>query len=364
MKDLWIWLSRCGGLSSREKKVLLSRFGSVEALYRSDEMSLAPMGLSPRAMTGLLNKSLAPARGIEARCAELGVGILTYGDTNYPRNLRAIGDSPLVLYWLGRLPVWSRFVGVGVVGTRKASAHALETARQMAYGLCKGGAGVVSGMAAGVDAWATVGALDAGGPALGVLGCGIDIEYPASNHSLYLRMRDHGCLISEYPPGMRAQQWTFPERNRIISALSEATVVVEAPARSGALITAADARAQGKLLFAVPGPEGWFCCEGSNALLSQGAGKAEKAEDILRRLPGLSKKQVDKAAPISYSVADETMSPQGLCILQALQDGPMTVDELIERSSLASSRALMEITRLELQGRIYRPNSLLIALKK
>lgn len=377
MKELWIWLSRCPGVNNREKKVLLSRFGSIEALYRSDEEFLFSMGLSPKGMAGLLNKNLAPAREILAKCARLGVGVFTYGDDNYPKNLRGLGDSPFVLYWLGNLPDWDSFVGVGVVGTRKASAHALETAKQIACDLCKGGAGVVSGMAAGIDTWATVGALEAGGTAIGVLGCGIDIEYPASNHNLYMRMRQKGCLISEYPPGMRAQQWTFPERNRIISALSEATLVVEAPERSGALITARDAKAQGKLLFAVPGPEGWLCCAGSNALLSQGAAKAEKAEDILGSLPGFPKKQVDKGAAISYSVADEAfpaenkalspapkgVSPEGQQILDSLNAGPMVIDELIVASALPSSRALMEITRLELQGLIYRPDANRIALK-
>ena len=379
MKELWIWLCQRVGVSSREKKVLLSRFGSIEALYRCDGDDLAGMGLKEKALVSLLNKDLTAARAIAAQCQRLGVGILTYEEENYPQKLRAIGDSPLVLYWLGKLPDWKQFPAVGVVGTRKASAHATQTARYMSGDLCKGGAAIVSGMAAGIDAWATAGALEAGGIAIGVLGCGIDIEYPASNHNLYTKMRQLGCLISEYPPGMRAQQWTFPERNRIISGLSDATLVVEAPERSGALITARDAKAQGKLLFAVPGPEGYLCCAGSNALLQQGALKAEKAQDILQKLPGLSKKRLDKSQPISYSGADkagargaidapspgpdDALSPQAKCILDALEAGPMTPDELIVKSELASHRALMEITRLEMQGLVYRPDPLRIARK-
>lgn len=363
MKELWIWLCQRVGVSSREKKVLLSRFGSIEALYRCDMDALAGMGLKEKALFSLLNKDLTAARAVAAQCQRLGVGILTYEEESYPQKLRAIGDSPLVLYWLGRLPDWKRFPAVGIVGTRKASAHATQTARYIAGDLCKGGAAIVSGMAAGIDAWATAGALEAGGIAVGVLGCGIDIEYPASNHNLYTKMRKLGCLISEYPPGTRAQQWTFPERNRIISGLSDATLVVEAPERSGALITAKDAKAQGKLLFAVPGPEGYLCCAGSNALLQQGALKAENAQDILQKLPGISQKTFDKTAAISYSGADDTLSPQAQCILRALEQGPMTPDELIVKSELASHRALMEITRLEMQGLVYRPDPLRIARK-
>ncbi len=363
-KQYWLWYAQRAGLSTREKKVLLLRFGSVKDIFLSGPQALDGMGLSDKAMAGLLDKNTDGALKILANCSRLGVGVLTFGDANYPDKLRKIGDSPLVLYYLGKLPDWQHFSGVGVVGTRKASAHALQSAKTMAFGLCQGGAAVVSGMAAGIDAWATAGALDAGGVVVGVLGCGIDIEYPASNHSLYQRMRQHGCLISEYPPGMRAQQWTFPERNRIISGLSDATVVVEAPARSGALITAKDAKAQGKLLFAMPGPEGYLCCAGSNDLLLQGALKAETAQDILQRLPGVSKKQVDKAATISYHVADETLSPQALRILEILQNGPRTVDELIAASALAVPQALMEITRLELQGHVYRPDPNRIAIQK
>ena len=363
MKELWIWLCQRVGVSSREKKVLLSRFGSIEALYRCDMDGLAGMGLKEKALFSLLNKDLTAARAVAAQCQRLGVGILTYEEENYPQKLRAIGDSPLALYWLGKLPDWEQFPAVGIVGTRKASAHATQTARYIAGDLCKGGAAIVSGMAAGIDAWATAGALEAGGIAVGVLGCGIDMEYPASNHNLYAKMRRHGCLISEYPPGTRAQQWTFPERNRIISGLSDATLVVEAPERSGALITAKDAKAQGKLLFAVPGPEGYLCCAGSNALLQQGALKAENAQDILQKLPGISQKTFDKTAAISYSGADDTLSPQAQCILRALEQGPMTPDELIVKSELASHRALMEITRLEMQGLVYRPDPLRIARK-
>ena len=363
MTKLWIWLRQRPGLSNREKKVLLSRFGSVEKLYASALEDLSPMGLSEKAMAGLLDKNLTAAQGICDRCAQLGIGILTYTDPGYPQALRAIGDSPLVLYWQGTLPDWSSFTAVGIVGTRKASAHAQQNARYMARELCQGGVAIVSGMAAGIDAWATTGALEVGGVAVGVLGCGIDLEYPASNHNLYTKMRWQGCLISEYPPGMRAQQWTFPERNRIISGLSSATLVVEAPQRSGALITAADAKKQGKLLFAMPGPEGYLCCAGSNELLTQGAIRAEKAQDILQHLPGFDKKRLDKTAPISYSVASEEVSAQALCILQVLESGPMTVDEVIVKSSLSSPRALMEITRLEMMGRIYRPDPLRVALK-
>ncbi len=353
----WLWLAQRKGLSAREKKELLSRLGSARDIFLAEEEALAPLELSEKALKSIWDKNLDPATDIILACRRKGIRILTYQEEAYPPMLREIPDSPLVLYALGQMPDWRAFTGVGIVGTRKATASALERAKSMAYSLSQAGVGVVSGMAAGIDAWATAGALNGGGAVIGVLGCGIDLEYPAQNHSLYLHMKRSGCLISEYPPGMRAQKWTFPERNRIISALSRATLVVEAPERSGALITARDAQAQGKLLFAMAGPKDFVSCAGSNALLEQGALKAERAEDILAQLPGFSKKEVDKKPATAYHCAGDEK------ILALLANGPMLRDDVIAASGLGTARALMEITRLELQGKLYYLDSSRITLK-
>ncbi len=353
----WLWLAQRQGISAREKKVLLSRLGSARDIFLAEEEVFAPMGLSEKALVSIQDKNLDPAANIILACRRKGIQILTYQEECYPPMLREIADSPFVLYALGKVPDWSAFTGIGIVGTRKATASALEKAKKIAYDLCKQGVHVVSGMAAGIDTFATAGALDAGCTAIGVLGCGVDIEYPAQNRALYARMKRDGCLLSEYPPGTQPQKWTFPERNRIISALSQATLVVEAPEKSGALITARDALRQGKRLFAMPGPKDFVSCAGSNALLEQGALKAETAEDILCHLSGFSKKEVDKKPDTTYHGAGEET------ILALLANGPMLRDDVIAASGLGTSRALSEITRLELQGKLCRLDASRITLK-
>ncbi len=232
----WIWLATRPDLPDRVKAALLERFYDAEDLYFAD--SAAFEDLSPEARASLGDKDLKEAQKILDACMKRGIGILSFRDAGYPARLKNIADPPVVLYYKGRLPDFDGLPLIGVVGTRRASAYGLTVAKRMGYQIAACGGVVVSGMAFGIDGVAMAAALTAGMPVVGVLGCGADIVYPPSNRALFADTEKNGCILTEFPPGTPPGKWNFPRRNRIISGLSCGVLVVEAPERSGALITA------------------------------------------------------------------------------------------------------------------------------
>lgn len=206
---------------------------------------------------------------ILARLEERDIAVVTLADEDYPSMLAEIPDPPPALFVDGEVPSGPT---AALVGSRKASATGIEAARTLGRALGERGVCVASGLALGIDAAAHEGALEAGGPTIGVLGCGIDVVYPRSNRRLFRRVKDGGGILSEYYLGEAPLQWRFPARNRIIAGLSDVVVVVEAAEKSGALITARHALEAGRDVWAVPGPFAFAECRGSNALLADGAG--------------------------------------------------------------------------------------------
>ena len=182
----WIWLAHRPGLSDRGRAALLQRFQDPEDIFYADRKTLAEVeGLSGTGLEALGDKSLDEAQSILKICRDKKLGILTFQDAAYPRRLRNISDPPAVLYYKGQIPDLESCPAIAVVGTRKASAYGLTTAKRMGYQIARCGGIVVSGMAYGIDGMATAGALTAGSPAVGVLGCGVDVVYPMSNRSLF-----------------------------------------------------------------------------------------------------------------------------------------------------------------------------------
>ena len=417
MRIHWIWFAHRLGLSDHAKAQLLERFQDPEELFYADAKTIEAIpGISREQMEALEDKNLIPAEEILDACQREGLQILTYRDAGYPARLRNIPDPPMVLYYKGRIPQWEARPMVGVVGTRKASAYGLTTAKRMGYQIAKCGAIVVSGMAYGVDGMAMSGALTAGMPVVGVLGCGADVVYPKSNRALFADTEQYGCILSEFPPGTPAIGWNFPKRNRIISGLSCGVLVVEAPEKSGALSTARRAVDQGRDVFVVPGNIDNPCCAGSNALLREGAmlaqcgwdvvgeyealypgrvrrdwevaqmtaypdevAKAGEEEPLAKvaqkvKLPGrqknlnkkLDKKAIDKEPAGDYSdgsVKKPSLSPQEEKIVAALQGGEQLVDEVIAQTGLTTGALLSSLTMLELKGVIRRLPGKRIALK-
>lgn len=283
----WIWLSTRKGIGSRSVLRALSYFTTAEEAFRAPEQEYRLAGFTDAEAAAFSDKSLdGPGRILE-ECAQKGIHILTYQDAAYSARLRNLPDAPAVLYYTGMLPPFDEEPLVAVVGSRKSSPYGLSCAKRLGYqiGIC--GGIVVSGLAEGGDAMAMLGAVSAGRPVVGVLGCGVDVIYPKCNRNLYEDVRRRGCLISEYPPGTPPFPQHFPARNRIISGLSLGVVVVEAPAKSGALITAGLALEQGRDVFAVPGNIGLSCCAGSNRLLKEGAALVESGWDVMSEYAAL-----------------------------------------------------------------------------
>ncbi len=342
MRLYWIWLSQSKGLSSPKKLELVVRYETPLAVYEQ---------------TDRLDRDLAPAQKILDDCKRLGVQILTIADEAYPQRLNAIADPPLVLYYKGTLPDFDREAAIGVVGTRRASAYGLMSAEKLSRQIAMHGGLVVSGMAAGIDAQASWGALRAGAATVGVLGGGVDVVYPAANRELYAAVEAQGCLISEYPPGTKPNTWTFPQRNRIISGLCLGVLVVEAPEKSGTMITARDAQKQGRDLYVVPGHIDSEFCVGSNLLLQNGAQLAASGWDVLRayapRFPDkLRQTPAQPAAPEPQRSAPKGATADEQAILDALSQGERNYDDIIIASGLDSQKALAVLTMLEIKGMV------------
>ena len=278
----WVWLTTLPGLGERAKLQLLAHFGSPEEIYFAPEGELLlAEGITKLQAALLADKSLDRAEKVLEDCARDGQFLLTMDDAGYPARLRNIYDPPLLLYGKGSLPLFDDEVAVTVVGTRDCTPYGVRAASQLGYELARQGALLVSGMAKGIDGEALKGALRAGGFTAAVLGGGADVVYPAANRRLYEDIAATGVILSEYPPGTEPKGDHFPVRNRLLSALSLATVVVEAPEKSGALITAATALEQGREVFAVPGPFDAPKSRGCNALIREGAGLVCEAWDVL-----------------------------------------------------------------------------------
>lgn len=275
---------------------------------------------------------------------ELAPRVLTSGSAEYPAGLMDLSDPPPTLFAMGKLNALDRPC-VAIVGTRRASRYGERITRGLAGTLAGAGACVISGMAAGIDGMAHSSALEAegaGGRTVAVLGTGIDIPYPAAHRSLHERIATSGLLLSELPPGERGGPGSFPRRNRIIAALAQLTIVVEAGARSGALITAAHALDLGRMVAAVPGPIDAPESVGSNALIRDGAHVIADVTDALA-LMGLTPPP-RRAGP--------DLSGDARKVYDALQSGTVRVDDLPTRAALPVERCLAAITELEVAGTV------------
>ena len=313
----WVWFAQLTGISATQKRILLQHFHDPEEIYHfQGNIS----GATAEIMEALENKDLTEARKILASCAQKGIVILTLRDEAYPEKLRNTYDPPLVLYAKGVLPEWENVPVIGIVGTRKASSYGMQIAQQFGKQIASCGALVVSGGATGIDAKAMEGALDAGWPVVGVLGCGVDVVYPTSNRALFDRVTKTGCLISEYPPKTQASPWHFPQRNRIISGMSDGILVVEAPVKSGALITANQAVEQGRDVYAVPGNVDVDTCAGSNALLQDRAIAALCGWDVVKAYEALYPGKVSKNQLPPYVPSESLKVAQEVAFLGNSQE--------------------------------------------
>lgn len=394
----WVWLSSVSAANPRARFALAEHYGGAENAFHAPRGEYKTIqGLSEHETELFERRDLSEADRILETCRRENITILTLADAAYPRRLRNIYDPPVVLYIKGRLPDVDAIPSVAVIGTRSATPYGLKMGRDIAFEIAKCGGIVVSGLTEGVDRAAARGCLLAGGTCIGVLG---------TPHGRGGELRDDvsalGVLVSEYPPGAKPQNRFFRERNRVASGLSHAVCVVEAPAKSGALLFAAEALEQGREIFAVPGNADAENSAGIMALLKQGARPAACGWDVLEDFAAVypdrlrrpngekclapdpepvpareksakkapapkpesdlaidasTKKEIDKQSDAGYiDLHDQlkALSEDQLQIVTAISRGETHIDDIIEATGMGAAKVLSQLTILEIKGYIRR----------
>jgi DNA processing protein len=342
-------------LQARVGASLVSRLGDLPPDVL---LEMAPVELASRVkMTEKAAREFEELRAdfdpdaIYAGLAGKNLCVLTPADAGYPGRLREIPDPPPALFVSGEIP---DVPAVALVGSRKASRTGIECARALGGALGERGVCVVSGLALGVDAAAHEGALEAGGPTVGVLGCGIDVVYPRDNRSLFRAVKGAGALVSEYYLGESPLAWRFPARNRIIAGLCDAVVVIEAPQKSGALITARHGAESGRDVWAAPGPLGALECRGSNRLLADGASVLWDIPEFVETYAQGAEGLTDAAPPAGDPPVPDSLPEGEAAVLCGVGLEPTEVDAISGRSGLETPKVLSALALLELKGYVAR----------
>lgn len=351
----WLRLSLTPGVGNETARKLLAAFGSAQAIFGQSAGTLRQFG-SDRLADTLLTEPETLAVQLQTTLDWLQAAddrrIVTLGDPGYPAALLDIEDPPSMLYMLGTHDPWAqaaienRALYLAIVGSRNPTPQGENNARQFAKVLGGAGLCVVSGLALGVDGAAHDGALLGGGTTIAVVGTGLDRVYPKQHLDLAHRIAQQGLIISEFPLGTPPLTANFPRRNRIISGLSQGTLVVEAALKSGSLITARLAAEQGKEVFAIPGSIHSPQSRGCHALIKQGAKLVESAQDVLEEL------KLPYAAANAGAGADETATEHPL--LSAMGFEPVSLDALQARTGLATAELQAQLLALEMADQVAR----------
>ena len=315
------------------------------------------------------------AKELYQKLHDFGAKIITVYDEEYPKTLHDMNDMAPVLFALGNIELLKAESAISIVGARNASINGRKTASRIAFDLSNNGVVIVSGMARGIDSAAHKGAMYAcnqQGPTVAVLGTGIDIAYPDENKELYKQIAKQGCLVSEFPMGTLPQMGNFPRRNKIVAALSQGTLVVEASKKSGSLITAKLAADYGRHIFAVPGAPADARSEGPNLLIKNGANLTISADDIIEVLHSQQISQIKNfmipkqtelllEANITETPKDENCKRK---IIDYLNFDGVYVDEIIRASEMSEAEVALELLELEMDGKIERQSGNKVALIK
>ena len=348
-------LSLISGVGPRIRQALLERFGSARAALAAAPSELREVyGVGPK----LTHKIAGADHEIDveaeiALCREHGIDIFTEAHTAYPRILREIHDPPGVLFVRGTLKP-NDALAVGIVGTRHGTQYGLRQAERLAGGLARAGLTIVSGLARGIDAAAHRGALSAGGRTIAVLAGGVMNIYPPEHDKLAEEVAAHGALLSESPPHSEPLAGTFPQRNRLISGLSLGVIVVEAPERSGALITARHAMEQGREVFAVPGNVDSRASRGCHQLIRDGAKLVESADDVLEELGPLVEAAPRDDGQVIHHPAELLLNELEQQVLAAIGGEATSIDGIVAQSGLPVSQVLSTLSVLEMRRLIRR----------
>lgn len=346
-KVYWIWLSSIPGIGAKRFYYLVKRFGSPKAVWECtcDDILDACRLIGDRGVQNvIIHKSMEYLEKAQKIAEDPDIGVITLIDDEYPKLLKTIYDPPPVLYCKGQ-PLKETPFMVSIVGSRRTSEYGRQMAEKLAYELSCAGVTIVSGLARGIDTMAHRGAIRAGGYTIGVLGCGVDVIYPRENKKLFMQMQQYGTLISEYPPGTQPAAGNFPARNRIISGLSQAVLVVEAGSTSGALITVDFALEQGREVYALPGNVTSPYSSGTNQLIKEGARPVTCADDILEDLGITVNKEAKQPSITSYQL--DIFETE---VYNALEDGEKQLEELAAITGFDIGRLNAILTLLEMKG--------------
>ncbi|HEX8597399.1 MAG TPA: DNA-processing protein DprA [Chloroflexia bacterium] len=342
----YIALSKVPGVGATRVRRLLDHFGSLETAWRATLGDLLASGLDAKSAMSLVEtRRTANVEADLEQLEKLGGRAVSWEDDEYPQRLKDATGMPPVLYVLGEITPQDAWA-VGIVGTRRATHYGKEATERIVAGLVEAGVSVASGLARGIDTIAHKAALEAGGRTLAVLGSGLDVIYPPENRNLARQIVDEGlgAIVTEYPLGTQPDAVNFPPRNRIISGLSLGVLVVEAAAKSGALITVEFALEQGRDVFAVPGPMTSRMSEGTNNLIKNGAKCVTCAADILEEL------DLNMVTEHVEAVRALPTDPTERMLLEHLQDDTRHIDELTNLTSLPASTVSAALAMMELKG--------------
>ncbi len=343
-KKYWVALNLVRGIGPVRMKSLLDHFGDARSAWNASGEALRLSGLGNAQVDALIEtREQTHLDRVWGRIIEQDINVITWEDDHYPRRLRDIDNSPPVLYVKGSIlmeDTWS----VAVVGTRRMTSYGKQVAQEISHALASNGVTIVSGLARGIDAVAHRTALEAGGRTFAILGSGVDIIYPPEHRQLAERISASGAVISDYSPGTPPEGVNFPPRNRIISGLSMAVIIVEAGRQSGALITAAFAADQGRDVFAVPGTIYAPQSKGTNQQIQQGAIPLLDPQEILEVLNLEMVREQTTAQTVLPGDATEAR------LYEILGLEPLHVDEICSRSNLSIDKVSSTLTIMELKG--------------
>lgn len=345
-KRYWIGFNLIKGIGAVRMQALIQHFGDLEVAWRAAPIDLARAGLSLKLIERIVQaRQHVDLEKVWAKIEAQGIKILTWEDEMYPQRLKEIDQPPPVLYIRGSyLP--DDLFAVAIVGTRRVTAYGRQITEELAVYLASNGITVVSGLARGVDAIAHQTALKAGGRTIGVLGSGVDKIYPPEHRGLAEKMTESGAIVSDYAPGTPPDASNFPPRNRIISGLSLAVVVIEAGETSGALITAEFAAEQGREVFAVPGSILAPQSKGTNKLIQNGALPLLSVNDLMQAL-NLTRMGEHKAAR-KVIPSDETEAR----LMAVLSEEPLHVDAIRNQTELPIEKVSATLALMELKGMV------------
>lgn len=368
-QEALVALNMISGVGSLRLKNLLEAFGSASKIFLGPESKLKKTeSIGSKIAQEISSFSFEELKKELELAKKLKVKIITVGDKEYPENLKNIYDPALCLYLKGRLKPEDN-LSVAIVGSRRASFYGASCAEKFSYELAGLGITIISGLARGIDTQAHKGALKATGRTIAVLGSGLNCVYPPENKGLSEEIAERGALLSEFPLNTRPLAQNFPRRNRVISGLSQAVLVVEAARNSGALITADFALEQGRDVFAIPGKVDSATSLGTNRLIKQGAKLIDNVEDILEELKVELKRLSPAPARRSGACVQgrgknneqslSKLSEEEKLVYGLLTDKPRYADELIEELKLPSAKVMSMLSKLEMQRMvIQRPGKL------